>query len=71
MVTRRAGGNISGEATTPSGNIFLEAMRGPESASPAALDQWIGCPRAQVRDGRLHIDRRFDRILISRPLYCV
>jgi hypothetical protein len=28
MVTRRAGGNISGEATTPSGNIFLEAMRG-------------------------------------------
>jgi hypothetical protein len=27
MLTRLAGGNISGEATTQSGNIFPEAMR--------------------------------------------
>ena len=27
MLTRRPDGNISGEATTVSGNIFLEAMR--------------------------------------------
>jgi hypothetical protein len=38
MVPVAIAGNISGEATTPSGNIFNEAMRGP-----------MGCPALSER----------------------
>ena len=39
MATRAVAGNISGEATTPAGNILVEAMRGralvPLNVGPA------------------------------------
>jgi len=33
-------GNISAEATTPAGNIFAEAMRGPRNLVAAELSNW-------------------------------
>ena len=37
MVTGAVAGNISAEATTPTGNIFAEAMRGETSRSRTIL----------------------------------
>ena len=53
MVTRAGVGNISGEATTPAGNICLEAMRGVHvRCRPlCADDAWGhigGAPRQKV-----------------------
>ena len=39
MATRAVVGNISGEATTPAGNILVEAMRGQRADRGLQLDE--------------------------------
>jgi hypothetical protein len=45
MVAGAIAGNISAEATTPTGNIFSEAMRGPRGAVWLPADQSAAGPR--------------------------
>ena len=48
MVAGAIAGNISAEATTPTGNTFAEAMRGAESARPRNF-RTCGCTIYVVR----------------------
>jgi|SRR6516225_8635535 len=62
MLTRRPDGNISGEATTVSGNIFLEAMR-TAKADLIIIDDFglAPLPDAIRRDLLEILDDRYDR----------
>ena len=43
MVAGAIAGNISAEATTPTGNIFAEAMRGCSTPTPKAATIVAAC----------------------------
>jgi hypothetical protein len=58
MVPVAVAGNISGEATTPSGNIFNEAMRGPMACRRVSSAQRIVARR--VTAGTLLVSSRYD-----------
>lgn len=45
MVAGAIAGNISAEATTPTGNSFAEAMRGPYESATRRIDRGGGIAR--------------------------